>query len=155
MNKQHPPLSATPLQSPPIPIKYLYSNKKKRQIWQFKCSCGQLFTCRLSDVKSGNTQSCGHLKRQAGEQMVRAAREHSFQNKRSATSDSPALSTNHNTGIRNIYQDAKGYRVIIAREKLRFDQRFSSLSRAIAAKEIVIQASLKGNPRWNQAIEEK
>ena len=30
-----------------------------RWLWWFKCSCGTVTVCKVSEVKSGNTKSCG------------------------------------------------------------------------------------------------
>ena len=37
----------------------------QRRIWEFQCSCGNLHRCPASDVRSGNTQSCGCWKLEA------------------------------------------------------------------------------------------
>lgn len=45
-------------------VKELPQNRYVR-IFVFKCFCGNIFTARLPNVRSGNTSSCGCLKKQA------------------------------------------------------------------------------------------
>ena len=33
-----------------------------QQLWWFKCSCGTVTVCKVHEVKSGNTRSCGWLR---------------------------------------------------------------------------------------------
>lgn len=42
---------------------------KRYQVWKFKCDCGNEKTLRLSNVKKGDTQSCGCLQAQWRQQF--------------------------------------------------------------------------------------
>jgi hypothetical protein len=41
------------------PIKFLYRDKTSKQIWLFKCYCGNEFINKMNSIKTGNTKSCG------------------------------------------------------------------------------------------------
>lgn len=46
------------------PITFSHRDKNGKQVWQFECECGNKVTLPLSQVKSGNTKSCGCLRRE-------------------------------------------------------------------------------------------
>lgn len=43
---------------------FSHKDKNRKTYWDFLCDCGNIKTLRLDCVKSGNTQSCGCLKRE-------------------------------------------------------------------------------------------
>ena len=44
-------------------LSFSHKDKNRKTYWDFLCDCGNIKTLRLDCVKSGNTQSCGCLKR--------------------------------------------------------------------------------------------
>lgn len=45
-------------------IKFSHNKKRGPQFWHCKCDCGKELICNLTNVKRGNTKSCGCLKNQ-------------------------------------------------------------------------------------------
>lgn len=47
-----------------VALGFSHKNKNRKTYWDFICDCGNIKTLRLDCVKSGNTQSCGCLKKE-------------------------------------------------------------------------------------------
>lgn len=45
-----------------VAIKYSYTDKHRRAIWDCKCDCGNIFAVSAISLRSGNTRSCGCLR---------------------------------------------------------------------------------------------
>lgn len=59
-------------------IKILYKTKRKRNFWLCECSCGGINVVGVSSLRSGNTMSCGCIKK---EMMVNKNRTHGMSKK--------------------------------------------------------------------------
>ena len=45
-----------------VAIKYSYTNKEKKAVWECLCDCGKTHYATAKDLRSGNTKSCGCAK---------------------------------------------------------------------------------------------
>jgi len=52
-------------------VRFIKRNKNRKQYWLFHCECGSEKVIEISNVKSGNTKSCGCLQKEvASKQMM-------------------------------------------------------------------------------------
>lgn len=45
-------------------LRYHHTGRHRNACWEFICDCGNVCICRVDQVQSGNTQSCGCLKKE-------------------------------------------------------------------------------------------
>ena len=53
------------------PISYVGQTKDRKALWLCKCKCGNEIIISASNLKTGNSKSCGCLKESAGEMKIR------------------------------------------------------------------------------------
>jgi len=46
------------------PVRYLGMNKRGQALYLYQCDCGEPYAGRVDNVRSGNTRSCGCLRRE-------------------------------------------------------------------------------------------
>jgi len=46
------------------PVRYLGMNKRGQALYLYQCDCGEPYAGRVDNVQSGNTRSCGCLRRE-------------------------------------------------------------------------------------------
>lgn len=113
--------------------------------WKCICDCGNIKNIASGTLRSGNTKSCGCLRKDACEISVKK----SIENPR-------AWKTNQSTGIKNVsYEPTQGimcYRVSIVRNKRKYCQHFPTLQEAERAKAHVLNQYKKGVANWNSKI---
>ena len=51
-------------------IEFSHKNKNRKTYWLWQCDCGNVIVARTDCVKSGNTQSCGCLKKEQDEKNL-------------------------------------------------------------------------------------
>ncbi|MDG4962973.1 hypothetical protein OGZ33_01800 [Lactococcus lactis] len=135
-------------------------NRAGYVLWNCKCDCGNETTVPSSELKRAKlkergSKSCGCLRRETGERNLNLSRNLAKTNATKNSSDK-AFVNNLSTGIKNIsYKPNQGsacFVVNIARDKRKYSQCFSTLQKAINAKDYVLSRYKKGISNWNTKL---
>ena len=87
------------------PIQFVSLDYKSRQMWLFKCDCGELIITYLAAVKRGNTKSCGCLKKEINTENGKKNGDRIRQNQLLGQRFS-----NNTTGVTGVYHYTKSNR---------------------------------------------